>query len=43
MNPETIEINGEIAYKYIYNGNYYITKSGNHIVHILLVDKVKLI
>lgn len=29
MNPETIEINGEIAYKYIYNGNYYITKSGN--------------
>ena len=29
MNPETIEINGEIAYKYLYNGNYYITKSGN--------------
>lgn len=29
MNPETIEINGETAYKYIYNSNYYITKSGN--------------
>ena len=29
MNPETIEINGETAYKYIYSGNYYITKSGN--------------
>ena len=28
MNPATVKINGEIAYNYIYNNNYYITKSG---------------
>lgn len=29
MNPDSIEINGEIAYKYINNNNYYITETGN--------------
>lgn len=28
MNKSKIEINGETAYQYIYNGNYYITKTG---------------